>query len=669
MSEDTSQPVEANSGPVTDAATAAAAAEIAPAPEVVSPEADPAAATDAATDASGAVRNLFGALDADQRIRTVVKQNERTLWAGAAAVTLIYVGIIALQVMQLSPAELAEMAKRKRGQDAPELISVELVPDPDKTSKTQKWQEGQTAAQNPEQPPQQYQPPQVASLQQPQLQEKPVKEDPKAKEEAKSEDEAKPEEDAPKAEEEKQFGPTLPDLNTLVDAAAADLDRKIKDALERKKQQQQRQREQRQAAAPGGALQIRGTGASGRSDPFSRSVIAALMKTRPGPFALWGRVLVSFQISEIGAGRLRAPFAVEREHGARSGSDQRHPQGAVRAPADRPVAGRPHLHHRLHLRLAGRKSARRRRWRLVSAATRPSAPESEHGAGQNLKTRRGVMRVTALASVACGLLSSLAYADGVEAPPKLVAAPSGWAYQFTPYGWVPWVSGDAVVRGRSFSVDVTPAEVIEDLRFAWMSYQQAKNGPLTLFADVIYADEASGGSFFRSRTFSPHVAGSLGASLSDSYRYWTVEAGGTYEIASWNSHGARYATPDTEVELLAGGRYWRQEINVGVALAGTLNIDGLVISGDRAIARSGTHRMDRSIHRRAHPLPAGARRGGDRARRHRRLRRGQQVLLAGARHLQLADLHARADADRRLRRLARAAGRLRDRRGRRALRV
>ena len=45
------------------------------------------------------------------------------------------------------------------------------------------------------------------------------------------------------------------------------------------------------------------------------------------------------------------------------------------------------------------------------------------------------MRVTALASVACGLLSSLAYADGVQAP-KLVAAPSGWTYQFTPYGWV-----------------------------------------------------------------------------------------------------------------------------------------------------------------------------------------------------------------------------------------
>jgi len=76
------------------------------------------------------------------------------------------------------------------------------------------------------------------------------------------------------------------------------------------------------------------------------------------------------------------------------------------------------------------------------------------------------MRVTALASVACVLLPSLAHADGVEAPAKLVAAPSGWTYQFTPYGWVPWVSGDAVVRGRSFSVSETPIEVLEQLNMA-----------------------------------------------------------------------------------------------------------------------------------------------------------------------------------------------------------
>ena len=136
------------------------------------------------------------------------------------------------------------------------------------------------------------------------------------------------------------------------------------------------------------------------------------------------------------------------------------------------------------------------------------------------------MRVTALASVACGLLSSLAYADGVQAPPKLVAAPSGWTYQFTPYGWVPWVSGDAVVRGRNFSINETPIEVLEELTFAWMSYPQAKNGPLTLFC------VASGGSFATSKTFSPNVSGTIGGALSADYKYWIIEAGGTYEIAS-----------------------------------------------------------------------------------------------------------------------------------------
>ena len=99
----------------------------------------------------------------------------------------------------------------------------------------------------------------------------------------------------------------------------------------------------------------------------------------------------------------------------------------------------------------------------------------------------------------------------------------------------------------------------------------------------------SGGSFCTSRTFSPTLPAPSAERSPANYKYWTIEAGGTYEIASWNSHGARYATPDTELELFAGGRYWHQQIDVGVALAGTVNVDGLIVSGDRAIARSGTH--------------------------------------------------------------------------------
>jgi TonB family protein len=318
--EDASQPIEATPG----AAAAAAASEGAPAPvEPASPDA-PSAGQEApaAAPASEATdRNLFGTLDADQRIRTVVKQNERTLWAGAAGVTLLYVAVIASQAMQFSAADLAEMMKRKRGQDAPDSISVELVPDPDKTAKTKKWQDATAQQQNPEQQPQQPQQPQVASLPQPQAEEAPAQEEPKP-------------EDAPTAEQPKNFSPSLPDLDTLVDAAAADLDRKIKQALE-KKQQQQKQRQERQAMAPGGGLQLRGTGASGRSDPFSRSVIAALMKTRPGPFALWGRVLVSFQISEAG----QVSYVHLLQSSGNSALDQAAINAIRKAQFERPPAG------------------------------------------------------------------------------------------------------------------------------------------------------------------------------------------------------------------------------------------------------------------------------------------------------------------------------------------
>lgn len=313
--EDASQPTEAS----TEAATAPAAAEATPAPAAAPPaEATPAADANAAP-AEATDRNLFGTLDAGERIRASAKQNERTLWAGAFGVTLIYAGLIASQAMQLTAADLAEMMKRRRGQDAPDSISVELVPDPDQKAKTTKWREGANAAQeNLEQrPPQE---PQVASLQQPKAEEAPAEEEPKP-------------EDAPEAEQPKNFSPTLPDLDTLVDAAAADLDRKIKQALEKK--QQQKQRQQRQAAAPIGGLQLRGTGASGRSDPFSRSVIAALMKTRPGPFALWGRVLVSFQISETG----QVSYVHLLQSSGNSALDQAAINAIRKARFERPPAG------------------------------------------------------------------------------------------------------------------------------------------------------------------------------------------------------------------------------------------------------------------------------------------------------------------------------------------
>ncbi len=260
------------------------AGETPPAKEPASPD---------AVAPEGAAATLFGVLDAEQRIRSIAEQNERTLWTSAIVVTLLYVALVAAQVMNLGGLSglehaLEQQQKERSGQDGT-TISVELVPDPDKTSKTTKWREGAQQPPNPAPP----QPQQQPSPPQPQVQpqQKPAEE--QVKEEAKEEPKEKPSE-----KEQKEAGlPSLPDLETLVDAAATDLNEQVKEHYDRKPRRPQ---QQQQATYSGGGMQVRGSGASGKSDEFSKSVIAALMKTRPGPFALWGRVLVTFQITQQG---------------------------------------------------------------------------------------------------------------------------------------------------------------------------------------------------------------------------------------------------------------------------------------------------------------------------------------------------------------------------------
>jgi len=272
---------------VASALSATLAASRKDAPKAVTPAADepgcepadsasePAPDAKAAEGAPAPAATLFGALDADERIRQTTEQHERTLWAGAVAATLVYAALITGQAVTgfaaLVPAE--QLEQMRRGQDAPpDSISVELVPDPDRHAKTKHWSEGT----NVPAPEPSEDPPQAASIAQPEIRDT----------HQNAKDEPRPE-----------GAPMLLDIDSLVDAAAQDLKQKIDRHYDRKAQKKREQ----QAAISSGGMKVRGTGATGRSDAFTRSVIAALMKTRPGPFALWGRVLVSFQITEAGA--------------------------------------------------------------------------------------------------------------------------------------------------------------------------------------------------------------------------------------------------------------------------------------------------------------------------------------------------------------------------------
>ncbi|KWT64585.1 hypothetical protein [Hyphomicrobium sulfonivorans] len=195
------------------------------------------------------------------------------------------------------------------------------------------------------------------------------------------------------------------------------------------------------------------------------------------------------------------------------------------------------------------------------------------------------------AAFACGLsilMACSAHADGVStAISSAKPGPSGWQFNFTPYGWLTWVDGNATVRGRDFSVQQNPGQVLSDLEGVWMSYMEAKRGAITLFSDVIYADIGNSSSFARSHTFTPHINGSVGGAVRSDYSFWIVEAGFMYETNRYK-WGNSSAETDTTLDLLMGLRYWHQDLDVNLSLAGNANIDGLVVSGAGAWARSGS---------------------------------------------------------------------------------
>ena len=169
---------------------------------------------------------------------------------------------------------------------------------------------------------------------------------------------------------------------------------------------------------------------------------------------------------------------------------------------------------------------------------------------------------------------------GSGPPPRLSAPPSPWTVTFTPYGWLPALNGDVTVKGRPVNVDVDAFEVLGHLDAApWMSYAEARRGPLALYNDIVYAKLGVDGSVSRS------VRGlTVGANADVDFSETIIELGAAYEVARWHSGGS---IGSTAIDLLAGARYWHQDLSLKFGLTGTLDLNGLVVSRNRAIARSG----------------------------------------------------------------------------------
>jgi hypothetical protein len=166
---------------------------------------------------------------------------------------------------------------------------------------------------------------------------------------------------------------------------------------------------------------------------------------------------------------------------------------------------------------------------------------------------------------------------------------SGWTVSFMPYGWLAFLKGDQTVRGRTVEIDVNPIELFEHLdKVPWMSYAEARKGPLAFYNDIFYASlgiDASRAKFLG--------GAALDASLGVDFEQAVIEVGGAYEIGKWWS-GSGASIKDspgfvrsTAIDILAGARYWHQDMAINLAVTGTLDPTGLDIAGGRAIARSG----------------------------------------------------------------------------------
>ncbi len=115
------------------------------------------------------------------------------------------------------------------------------------------------------------------------------------------------------------------------------------------------------------------------------------------------------------------------------------------------------------------------------------------------------------------------------------------------------------VKGRKFDVQVDPIEMLDHLNWstlpAWMSYAEARNGPIGLFNDIVYANITGSGGFAKPL---PGPLPPLAGGVSVDYEQAIVEFGGTYEVWSGPSPGL---TGSAALDLLAGGRYWHQDVS------------------------------------------------------------------------------------------------------------
>jgi hypothetical protein len=183
------------------------------------------------------------------------------------------------------------------------------------------------------------------------------------------------------------------------------------------------------------------------------------------------------------------------------------------------------------------------------------------------------------------LLGGFAPVSAADTDPYTSRPTNVWQFSFTPYGWMPSINGNATVRGHTLDINESFIQILEksDSVMALMGYAEARKGPVALFTDLVWENLGFPGhktfDFNRSTTRHPFakfpdVVISADANLDVKanaqvdYQSTIIQSGAAYEIANWSGSESR-----TALDVLAGARYWNQNLDASFNLKGNLTVD------------------------------------------------------------------------------------------------
>jgi hypothetical protein len=201
--------------------------------------------------------------------------------------------------------------------------------------------------------------------------------------------------------------------------------------------------------------------------------------------------------------------------------------------------------------------------------------------------------IVTLGALLTGIGSSVA-ADIPALPAKSIVTPApaleAWTFTLAPYVWMPSLDGSSTVKGRTTDVDVSFVDILDHTKipkdlFGVMAYFEARNGRVSLFADLLYLKVGLNGDMTRSRGVDA-VNASVGASAGLKIEMVIAEVAAAYEIAKWGSTGAPGS--GTAIDLYGGVRGWWQKADASLDLGGTINVGDLTFNPDRTLTASGS---------------------------------------------------------------------------------